>query len=91
MKGGSTVLITGHSIHVAFVQGPIYIKLFLKETFCLMPTVSSVRPSTAQVAVWNPAGVMGLGVCVVEWLDLGKETAAVWEDFLEKVGFHGLL
>lgn len=29
------------------------------------------------VAMWHPTDVMGLGVCVVEWLDLGKETAAV--------------
>jgi hypothetical protein len=36
-------------IHVlGFVKGPIYIKLFLKETFGLMSTVWSVRLSTTQ-------------------------------------------
>lgn len=47
-----------------------------------MPAVSSVRPRTAQITLWlcdfRLLWLMGLGVCgMLEWLDLGKEPAAV--------------
>lgn len=46
-KVDSLILRTGCSVH-GFVKGPIYIKLFLKETFDLMSTVCSVRLSVTQ-------------------------------------------
>lgn len=64
-----------------------------------MSTVWSVRLSTTQFSVrqWcgrvsSQADKMGPDVCsVVEWLDSGKETDVVQEDFLECVDFRGML